>query len=213
MDNYPMGPGAWGVSETHLTQIGQRRTRAKFEHLSRSTSSSFTCQFGAAVEPRARSLTAGTWAGVMMVGAAQFRPIRIQWPQDEFRQGRAQLVELWVGPFSMLCANVYGWAKSPTWPHAHRQNSRMLDTLTKEVVLSRGGPRIIMGDLNIQKGDTIHFELWKANGWVEIQSWAAIHLQRPITMTSKSSSQLDYVWVSPEVVPLLRQVRTWRHSG
>ena len=202
--------GVWGISETHLTRLGQKRTRSRFQQLTFSNSTSLSCQFGAPVEPRARSTTSRTWSGVvMMVGAAHFRPLRLHWPQDEYCLGRAQLTEVWIGAFSILCANVYGWAKSPTWPSAHRYTSAMLDAITKEVVLSRNGPRMILGDMNLQKEDTCHFEIWRAHGWVEVQSWAAVHLQRPITMTPKGSTQLDYVWLSPELVPLLKQVRTW----
>ena len=111
--------------------------------------------------------------------------------------------------YPSLCANIYGWAKGPTHPRPVSLTSALLDTITKEIILSRNGPRVVMGDLNIQQEDTYHAELWQSHGWVEIQSWAAIHHQRPITLTSKGATQLDFVWVSPELVPYLHQVQAW----
>ena len=201
--------GIWGVSESQLTMMGQRQVRQALRRPGATTTKSYSTLFGHPVEPRARSIEAGTWSGVMMLGAGTFRPVNIQWPGGEFELGRAQLAEAWVGPFSVMIANVYGWAKSPTWPRAHAMTSQLLDVLTKELVLSRGGPRMIMGDLNIQDGDTSHFEVWRSQGWFEAQEWAAKVLGRPISATSKDTNRLDYVWMSPEMTALIQDVQPW----
>ena len=203
--------GIWGVSESQLTMMGQRQVRQALGRQGATTTRSYTTQFGHAVEPRARSMEAGTWSGVMLMGAGTFRPVTIEWPCNEFEHGRAQIAEAWVGPFSVMIANVYGWAKSPTWPRAHSMTSQLLDVLTKELVLSRNGPRMIMGDMNIQDGDTSHFEVWRSQGWFEAQEWAAHTLGKAISPTSKNTNRLDYVWLSPEMAPLVQDVQLWEY--
>jgi len=107
--------GAWGISETHLTAIGQRRNRVAFKQVSRRQKGRhLSCHYGAPVELRARSAEAGAWSGVMMVGDAVFRPVTLLWEAEEFRLGRVQTAEAWVGGLSTLVTNIHGWAKSPT---------------------------------------------------------------------------------------------------
>ena len=205
---YGMLPeGLWGASETQLTAHGQRSTRKAFEAVGRSQQRLMACCYGAPVAPRARSLESGTWAGVMLVGAASFRPVHIPWPFEEYTLGRVQIVEARIAAFPLVIANVYGWAKSPTWPQAHRLNAQLLDTITSEIVLSRNGPRAIIGDLNLQ--DSPHFQIWQNHGWIEAQEWARIHLGRPVEPTSQGATRLDFLWLSPELIPYLKDVKTW----
>ena len=203
--------GIWGVSESQLTQLGQRQVRRAFATQGIETGRSYSCSFGHPVEPRARSLEAGTWAGVMLLGQASFRAVNLQWPNNEFEQGRVQVSEAWVGPFSTLITNIYGWSKGPTWPKAHTMTSQMLDTVTKEVILSRNGPRVVMGDLNMQQEDSSHFSLWKSLGWVEAQGWAAQMLNRAPIATSKNATRVDHLWLSPELQPFLKDVKVWQY--
>ena len=176
--------GIWGISETQLSKFGQRRSKAAFKSLSYSTGKNLGCQCGAPVELRARSAEAGTWSGVMLVGEAWFRPVNIPWLGDEHRLGRIQVAEAWIGSFSVLLTNLYGWARSPTWPKAATYNAQMLDQITQEVVLTRGGPRIIQGDFNMQPDEGCHFAIWKQHGWIEIQDWALQMHAKPPVMTS-----------------------------
>lgn len=46
-------------------------------------------------------------------------------------------------------ATMYGWPKSPTWPNALRDTNLLFDNLVRELGMSRGGPRYILGDFNM----------------------------------------------------------------
>ena len=151
----------------------------------------------------------GAWSGVMMVGDLTMRQVSIPWPHDEFQQGRAQLLQAWLGPFDMTGANLYGWPTGPTHPHALQRTNAMLDVIVRELVFSRTGPRFLMGDLNHPKDKLPALQLMEAQGWVEVQTWG--HLQNLWTPrpTCKSATTIDYVWVSPELTPFLKSVRMW----
>lgn len=147
---------------------------------------------------------------IATVGDAVLEPVHIQWDHSEYSLVRVQLTRAWYGPWSVLGANFYAWARSPTWPRAAQALDALLAQLTKEVVLSRTGPRYIMGDFNAHDIHSISaIDIWKSHGWVEIQDWAWTHHHRPHTHTSRGDNAVDYVFVSPELLPLLREVNSW----
>ncbi len=201
--------GIWGVSESQLSIIGQKRSKNIFAGISRNTGRNLACHFGAPVELRARSAEAGTWSGVMLVGDAHFRGVMIPWEADEYRLGRVQVAQAWIGALSILTTNVYGWAKSPTWPKAATFNNQLMEQITQQIVLSRSGPRIIIGDMNVQPHESTHFEVWRQNGWMEVQAWSQYMHGTTTVMTSHGTNQLDHVWISPELIPYLRTVQHW----
>jgi len=46
-------------------------------------------------------------------------------------------------------------------------------------------------------------------GWVEIQTWNQYQNGVQPVMTCHGAKQLDHVWISPELVPFIRQVQHW----
>ena len=85
--------GIWGISETHVAQPGLRSIRSAFFRAGQEYGKSLSLQPGAMVPLRNRSETVGTWSGVMTVGEAIFRPVSINWPNNEYNAGRVQLNE------------------------------------------------------------------------------------------------------------------------
>ena len=154
-------------------------------------------------------MQAGTWAGVSLMSAAILREVNLAWPNAEHNLGRVQLAQIWVGPWHMTGANLYAWSKGPTWPKALECTNATLDFLTKELVLSRSGPRFVMGDFNHPEDASPSISIWKSHDWVEIQAWAERHQGRLPTPTSKHVNFLDRIYVSPEMIPYLREVQTW----
>ena len=140
--------GIWGISETHLAAPGLRTVSTAFHRAGREYNRNLSIRPGALVPLRSRSDTAGTWSGVMTVGDAIIRPVNINWLGNEFIEGRAQLVECWLGPFSLTGANIYGWPSGPTYPNAVADTNALLETVIKELVISRTGPRYLLGDFN-----------------------------------------------------------------
>lgn len=138
--------GVWGIAETHLAQPGLRSTRSAFHRAGREYNRHFAVLPGALVPLRSTSESAGTWAGVMTIGDLIPRPVHVNWPNNEYLDGRVQLTECWLGPFSFTGAMLYGWPSGPTYPQALHDTNAMLETVIKEVVISKTGPRYIMGD-------------------------------------------------------------------
>jgi len=89
------------------------------------------------------------------------RAVSCLWDNGEYNIGRAQVVQSFYGPFGILGATIYGWPKSPSWPNALRDTNIMMDNIVREVGLSRGGPRYIVGDFN--------HDLTLLRGWEVLQ--------------------------------------------
>ena len=201
--------GIWGISENHLTHLNQRDADSTTRRLSHEYDRHLHLVHGAPVGPRTASSQAGTWAGVSTITDLPCRSLSIPWPNSEHALGRAQMLQLWFGPFQMEGANVYGWPRSPTWPRAAEATETMLQHITQELVLSRTGPRFIVGDFNCKSHESPSMTLWKTQGWVEVQEWAFHKYGRPYTLTSKNTNILDYVFLSPELAQYLTRVDAW----
>ena len=50
---------------------------------------------------------------------------------------------------------------------------------------------------------------WKRHGWVEAQSWAKELLGWDPVPTCKQSTTVDYIWISPEVIPWVVGMNSW----
>ena len=207
---FTLPQGLWGVAETHLTSLNQRDATGVIHRLGRSYNRGLQIHHGHPVAPRSARSTTGTWAGVSMISDLPCRPLHIPWPHSEPSLGRVQLLQSWCGPFQMTGANLYGWPQSPTWPRAKEATESMLNHLTKELVLSRTGPRFIMGDFNSNVEDSPSVTVWKAQGWVDVQTWAFQHYGRVPTLTSKHATILDHVFLSPELACYLSEVQSWQ---
>ena len=201
--------GLWGVQETHLSGITQPPCLRALRATATSQGKANFVTAGAPVALRARSAEAGTWSGVLCWSAGVPQEVHIPWPDGEYRDGRVQCVKCWFGALPVTCLNLYGWAKSPTWPFAVRSTNHLLQKVTEELVLSGGGLRLICGDFNISEEHTPCVRLWKEAGWQEIQAWAHTTLAQEPSPTCKHSTYPDRVYVSPEMVPFLREVRLW----
>ena len=67
-----------------------------------------------------------------------------------------------------------------------------------------------MGDFNCDVDDSPSVTVWRAQGWVDVQTWAFQHHGRVPTLTSKHSTILDHVFLSPELACYLSEVQSWQ---
>lgn len=119
------------------------------------------------------------------------------------------MARFWWGQQQITGANIYLWPRGPTWPKAVEASNMLLDQLTKEIVLSRTGLRFITGDFNHDDRLLDSIEIWKQQGWVDAQTFAEHQWSREVTSTCKGRTVRDHVWLSPEFIPYITQVRTW----
>ena len=198
--------GVWGIQESHLSGVTQRPCTLALQRAFKDTGRSIFCVPGAPVALRARSSETGIWAGVLFASSLIAKPLTWHWPHDEFALGRVQAAQFWVGPFSMTGVNLYGWA---TWPQAIQATNDLLETITKELIMSRTGPRFVVGDFNLREEHAPLLAMWRDLGWTEVQDWAYIKHSRAYTPTCKKSTFPDKIFISPELLPFIRSVRTW----
>ena len=164
--------GLWGIIETHLSGVNSRSVLATLKKCGHDRGRSLNLVQGAKLPLRARSQTAGTWAGVLTMTDWQIRPIWTPWPNHEYQQGRIQLTQSWCGPFTITGACMYGWAKGPTWPNALKDTNALFDTIVQEIAMSRNGPRYIMGDMNHALQDLRGYAILQDLGWRDSQDVA-----------------------------------------
>ena len=73
-------------------------------------------------------LPSGIWgiAETHLAAPGILRPININWPRNEYAEGRAQLVECWLGPFSLTGATIYGWPSGPTYSQSGSGHEQLI---------------------------------------------------------------------------------------
>ena len=201
--------GLWGITETHLSGVNSRTVVGALKQCGRERGRSLNVVQGAILPLRARSQTAGTWAGVLTMTDWQSRPIQTQWPNQEYKLGRVQIVQSWCGPFTVTGACMYGWAKSPTWPNALKDTNLMFDTVVQEMAISRNGPRYIMGDLNHGLHDLRGFSALLDLGWKDAQDVANERWGQEYLFTCKGTTITDHILLSPELVTMMQEVKTF----
>ncbi|CAK9106933.1 unnamed protein product [Durusdinium trenchii] len=79
----------------------------------------------------------------------------------------------------------------------------LLEPISKEIVLSKGGLRAVMGDFNAAPGTLSAHKLWRQCGWVEVQEELFARFGVEPSPTCKGSSRPDQIWVCPELARLL----------
>lgn len=203
-------PGIWGVTETHLSGVTQKASIRRIGQIGREQGRELYCVPGAPLPLRARSTSAGIWSGVMTLTDWISKPIACHWEHGEYGLGRVQVVQSFYGPTSVLGATIYGWPTSPTWPHALRDTNVLFDNVVREVGLSRGGPRYIMGDFNHDLALLRGWEVLQRAGWKDAQELAYELWGQECLMTFREASITDHVLLSPEMVPMVTKVQGWK---
>ena len=125
--------GVWCITETHLSGVSQKPATNRICRAGLEKQRNWHAIPGAALPLRARSTHTGTWSGVLTLSELVTRPVQGHWDHGEFELGRAQITQSFYGPFSVLGTALYGWPRSPTWPHSLRDTNRMFDNAIREI--------------------------------------------------------------------------------
>ncbi|CAJ1453055.1 unnamed protein product [Effrenium voratum] len=157
------------------------------------------------------STWAGSWTGVLALADFPSREIRIPWHNMAYTTGRVAITAHMVDHAQITVATVYGYAKGPTFPHAHAHTDELLQNLTTHLVLGQTGARVILGDLNATESQLPQLAIWKEQGWIECQTLALHRWGAPIRHTCKGATQRDYIYLSPEAAALCHEVSIENH--
>ena len=196
---YKLAPGIANICETHLASPGMTTTCNKFRSWANKDQRRLSILPGAAVPLRARSLTTGTWAGVMQLSDLPCHKLDIPWPGNEFGLGRAQASCFKMGALQIIGFNIYGWAQGPTWPRAHQATRDLLRHITRELIWGSSGMRFVAGDYNGSDETFPEWSEWQQAGWREIQVLHHLKTGDGPHCTCKNSSRPDRLWISPEL--------------
>ena len=104
---------------------------------------------------------------------------------------------------------LYGWPSGPTYPQALHDTNALLETVVKELVISKTGPRYIMGDFNHAAAKLPAVDLLKAYGWIEIQDLGHQRGEWEPIATCRGATTIDFVFISPEMIPFFRRTCSW----
>ena len=192
-----LSDGLYAASETHLTSRGV----AEFNKGLFFAQSPFKLLPGAPARPRHNSAFVGDYTGVGFLSSVPTRAACHSWHPDVFDTARLQVVHAFASPLWILAGVCYGFASGPP-----SRTHQLLDFLSDRVVDSATGPRVIAGDFNLLEDANPFVAHWEQRGFVEIQRlWARVSGQ-PMRPTCKHCTCKDFVYISPELVPLVQSV-------
>ena len=193
----------WGMCETHLSDIGQRR----FVHALRCQNSQWKYMVpGSPCELRARSEEVGTFTGVAGLSKWPTRALAHSLHDGWYKTSRVQVVGTFLNHLWIQVAIVYGFPYSK-YHHASRfQTEQLLEGAIDRIACQSKGPRVIMGDFNWEHDELTQIRRLEDMGFKDIQTLAWEWWGVPIRPTGKGDRRIDYVFLSPELWPLLQKV-------
>ena len=196
-------PATWAVQETHLTSMGISKFKSELKWNN--------CQLkvihGAPAPPKTEGLNTlgGKHTGVCFLSSYPCRSIQHEWAQEEFETARVQTAAVLVEGHWVSMGTVYGYARS--WSIEQQQDTnKLLEGLTSRIVEGSTGFRIISGDWNLTRDCISQAAYWESLGWREIQDIALSQWGWVQQATCKNTTVKDFMYVSPELVPLVRDV-------
>eukprot|EP00435_Cladocopium_sp_Y103_P060825 s1518_g22.t1 len=187
--------GIYTVQETHLT--AQAIPAFKQELTWQKTGYSIT--HGKPAPPRTQSLSAagGKHTGVAVLSKYPCRQLQHHWTPTEFDTGRCLVA----------AGTVYGYNEHRQSLEVQQSTDQLWSKLISRVMNGASGMRILTGDRNLERHQVAQADTWEANGWIEAQQLAQRKRNRPIQSTCKKTSVKDYMYLSPELIPCVQDVR------
>ena len=136
------------------------------------------------------------------------RALNNSFDPDIWNSGRVQACATLVNGVWIKIGTAYGHAVDPYNVDTMERTDQILQELTDRIIHQSCGPRVICGDFNHAKWSLGQFSIWQQHGFVELQQFAKEKWNREVQPTSRRETVIDHVWVSPELIPLLREVHT-----
>ena len=131
--------GLWALTETQLSESGIKSFKKELQFHAQGEGRNLRFSHGHAAPPRQLSSEAGTWTGVATVSDFPLQQRFVEWKGAEYLSGRLMFTSCQLPGVEVAGAVVYGAAQSPTWKKPLQLTASLLDTVTEELVLGRGG--------------------------------------------------------------------------
>lgn len=193
--------GCFGVCESHLSRLGTQQFRNELRiHKSQF---SFVSTAPAPLIRQAVGVIGGKCTGVGLLSSFPARNLPCDFPEQIQHEARLQASAVCIHGTWIKLGICYGYAHCHN-SHATRQKTDdLLGLLVQRVAVECHGPRIIMGDFNQPYGTLPQEETLRAHGFVEIQQLGHLKWGRQPKPTCKQVTIKDFLWVSPEMIPLV----------
>ena len=195
-----LGQGIWTVTETQLSSVTSRSSAICLKSLARQQGRQVRVMQGAPAPIRTHSDWAGGWTGVLCMSDYPSRQLQLPWGEGVFQSGRIMAAFHDIGGVPITGAVIYGYPASSSHPRAREATDSLLSDLTRQLMFGRTGPRYIAGDFNHDPSQLSEAQLWKEQGWCEVQSLAWRLWGQEPKPTCKQATQRDLVFISPEML-------------
>lgn len=193
----------WGVTETHLSYEGCR----KFRHGLKCNRAPYTyCIPGVHCPLRKRSNEVGSFSGVACLSKWPVRALPHSIDSALFQQARCQIYGVCIQSLWVTMAVVYGYPTSNAHQYPKFQTEVLLEQVIDRVALQCKGPRVIMGDFNWCSNDLTQLRRLEALGFKDLQTLANEWWGVKVKPTGRGDKVIDFVYISPELFPLLMEV-------
>jgi endonuclease/exonuclease/phosphatase family metal-dependent hydrolase len=154
--------------------------------------------FIAAFQDGARERGSGvlSWLPVSALGSKRLRSVTV--PSEDRSSRVLVAIQVQASTYRLWLANAhFSWVE-------RRARENVEEAL--EWMNGMEGPKVLAGDLNTEPSSDVFAPLRRA-GWID--AWEALRPDddgRTFIDGARLSKRIDYAWVSPEAVPLLRAI-------
>ena len=208
LDFFPKG---WfHLAETQASRSQQSLVQSHLRAVSARQNRNLRCCVGAPAPLRPGSQHSGSWTGVLNFGDCHLRQVPSFWPAGEYNSGRVMLTVAHIANLQITSATVYCPAKGPSFPQATELAESLLEPVTEALVFGRAGARIICGDFNTSAGSLRQMQIWRSQGWAEIQEIMYSRHSLAPRHTCKGATTPDQIWCSPEIMPWISNIALWK---
>lgn len=196
--------GVFGVCESHLTPLGIQQFRR--ELTVRKSKRRFLTSDAAPYLKVAPGSIGGKHTGVGVLTSFPGRNLPVDWPESLRDEARMHVAAINIQQNWLKIGTCYGYAHRPFNLETRARTDKLLSCVVSRIVLESVGPRVVMGDWNQTYGVLPQQQVLEQHGFVEIQKLAESLWQQSPQPTCKGCTVKDFLWISPELIPLLKSV-------
>ena len=196
--------GCFGVCESHLSRLGTQQFRNELK--AHQSQFNFVSTAPAPLIRQAVGVIGGKCTGVGLLSSFPARNLPCNFPENIQHEARVQATAVCIHGTWIKLGICYGYAQSHNSQATKQKTDDLLGLIVKRVAMECNGPRIIMGDFNQSYGTLPQEEYLRSCGFMEIQQLGQLRWGREPKPTCKQVTIKDFVWISPELIPLLDDI-------
>eukprot|EP00435_Cladocopium_sp_Y103_P007530 s1093_g2.t1 len=192
----------WAISETHFFGRDLQRFRAGL----RFAKSRYRYCIVDQPSLKPTVLQKKSWKGVAVLSPHPTRHVSNGLPFELINSGRIMFSTTLVRDVWVTGVTLYGEPDGHLYPSRVEHNAALLHHAACQICHLQTGLRFVAGDLNMSFDEVPAFDILRGAGFKDVQDLAAERWGVAIQPTCKSRTRKDYLFLSPELQSLLREV-------